>query len=138
MTQLLNADQLRASGVRHATVIGGGVIGASWAALFLASGLAVTVNDPDADIAAKVGALIADAAPALAGLGYQTNELTRRLSFESDLAAAIVKTDLVQECGPERLDFKRALWARIEAAAPLDALLLSSSSSIPASAQNAD
>lgn len=126
----------QAAGIRHATVIGGGVIGASWAALFLANGLDVTVNDPDPDIARKVEALVEGAAPALAGLGYQTEGLRKRLSFEADLATAIAGTDLIQECGPERLDFKQALWARIEAAAPKEALLLSSSSSIPASAQN--
>lgn len=136
MTQLFNPDQLRASGVAQATIIGGGVIGASWAALFLASGLTVTLNDPDPDIARKVEALITDAAPALAGLDYQLTGMMQRLSFESDLAIAVAKADLVQECGPERLAFKRTLWAAIEANAPKDALLLSSSSSIPASAQN--
>jgi ketoreductase RED1 len=44
----------------------------------------------------------------------------------------------VQENGPEKIAFKRKLWAAIEAAAPEDALLLSSSSSIPASEQNRD
>lgn len=129
-------DDLRASGVARATVVGGGVIGASWAALFLANGIAVTINDPDPDIADKVKAIIGGAVQALAGLGYRTDGLLDRLGFQSDLAAAVAAADLVQECGPEKVDFKQDLWRRIEAAAPKDALLLSSSSSIPAWAQN--
>ena len=137
MTGATPQELLRESGVASATIVGGGVIGASWAALFLANGISVTVNDPDPDIAAKVTALIDGAAPSLAGLGYDVEGLADRLSFESDLEAAVTTANLVQECGPEKLDFKTALWSRIEAAAANDALLLSSSSSIPASAQNA-
>lgn len=138
MTKDTQTGALRASGVASATIVGGGVIGASWAALFLANGVAVTINDPDPEIAGKVREVIEGALPALAGLGFATDGLMDRLGFESDLAAAVAATDLVQECGPEKVDFKKALWARIEAAAPKTALLLSSSSSIPASAQNAD
>lgn len=132
------SEDLRESGVTRATIVGGGVIGASWAALFLANGVATTINDPDPDIAGKVRRLIESALPALSGLGYRTEGLTSQLLFEGDLAKAVASADLIQECGPERVDFKRALWRRIEAAAPKEALLLSSSSSIPASVQNGD
>ncbi len=138
MNSPARSEDLRASRVAHATIVGGGVIGASWAALYLANGLAATINDPDPDIAGKVKAVIESAMPALAGLGYRIDGLMDRLDFQSDLAAAMALTDLVQECGPEKVDFKKALWRRIEAAAPKDALLLSSSSSIPASAQNGE
>lgn len=133
-----NKQDAYPGGVEHATIIGGGVIGASWAALFLANGVAVTVNDPDPEIAGKVKTIIHDAIPALSGLGYQTDGLMDQLTFQSDLAAAVASTDLIQENGPENPAFKKDLWRRIEAAAPADALLLSSSSSIPASTQSAD
>ncbi|WCM19757.1 3-hydroxyacyl-CoA dehydrogenase NAD-binding domain-containing protein [Paraburkholderia bryophila] len=136
MKKIDKSDELRSSKVERATIIGGGVIGASWAALFLANGLSVTVNDPDPAISGKVEAVIRGALPALRDLGYQTDGLTDRLSFSSDLAAAVASADLIQECGPERADFKQDLWRRIELAAPAHALLLSSSSSIPASVQN--
>lgn len=131
-------EGLGAGGVARATIIGGGVIGASWAALFLANGIHVTVNDPDSDISGKVRNVIEGAIPALAGLGYRTEGLMDHLDFQSDLSAAVARSDLVQECGPENVNFKRDLWRRIETAAPRNALLLSSSSSIPASAQNGD
>ena len=39
--------ELTKNGVRHAVVIGEGVIGASWAALFLANKITVTVKGLD-------------------------------------------------------------------------------------------
>ena len=48
---------------RAAAIIGGGVIGASWTALFLARGLRVTVSDPRPDIAAVVRAGLRAVAP---------------------------------------------------------------------------
>jgi len=116
-------------------IIGGGVIGASWAALFLVNGLKVIISDPDPDIAAKAGATIDAALPSLAALGYATNAENHSLSFEKDNGLAVATADFVQECAPERIEFKQALWQAIEAAAPDTALFLSSSSSIPASVQ---
>ncbi|MGI4876571.1 MAG: 3-hydroxyacyl-CoA dehydrogenase NAD-binding domain-containing protein [Janthinobacterium lividum] len=120
---------------KTAVIIGGGVIGASWGALFLVNGLKVIVSDPDPDIAPTVLAIIAGALPALAALGYETAGVEARLSFEKDNAHAVAGADFVQECGPEKPGFKQALWKIVEAAAPAHALLFSSSSTIPASVQ---
>ncbi|MGY2735067.1 3-hydroxyacyl-CoA dehydrogenase NAD-binding domain-containing protein [Sphingomonas sp. UYP23] len=120
---------------KTAAVIGGGVIGASWAALFLVNGLKVVVSDPDPEVEPKVKAIVAAALPALAALGYDVAEVEINLSFESDNSRAVANAYLVQECGPEKPAFKQALWKAIEAAAPKDALLCSSSSTIPASVQ---
>lgn len=120
---------------KTAAIIGGGVIGASWAALFLVNGLKVIVSDPDPEIGSKVRALIVAAMPALQALGHEAVELEANLSFEKDNARAVATADIVQECGPEKVEFKQALWKTIEAAAPKDAVLCSSSSTIPASVQ---
>lgn len=48
---------------REAAVVGGGVIGVSWSALFLAHGLGVTVADPLPDIADRVRAGLGDRRP---------------------------------------------------------------------------
>lgn len=120
---------------KTAVIIGGGVIGASWAALFLVNGLKVVVSDPDPEIGTKVRALIDAALPALRALGYETVDVAANLSFEKDNAAAVAKADIVQECGPEKVEFKQALWKTLEAGAPKGALLCSSSSTIPASVQ---
>ena len=67
------------------TVIGAGVIGASWTALFLAHGLTVVVNDPRPDVETIVRDYIRNNLSTLKELGLPTDNLEKRLSFEADL-----------------------------------------------------
>ena len=125
------------SGEQHnaVAVIGGGLIGASWTALFLSRGLRVTVHDPRPDIEPVVRASLRAVAPTLKELGMDVANVvedTARLIFEDNLAAAVIDANVVQENAPERLELKQQLWAAIEAAARPDALLASSSSGLPA------
>jgi len=114
----------------HAAIIGAGVIGASWTALFLAHGMEVRVTDPDPDAERKVRSLIDEAAPTLSALGLPTAGIYDRLRFVDDLADAVAGADIVQENGPEKVKFKRSLWSSIEQSAPPHALFLSSTSGI--------
>ena len=75
-------------------VIGAGVIGASWTAVFLAHGLTVVVNDPRDDVEAVVNDYIRKASPTLKALGLPTQDLTRKLRFEADLDRAVAGADL--------------------------------------------
>jgi ketoreductase RED1 len=121
---------------RKATVVGGGVIGISWTALFLAHGLEVTVSDPVPDVEDRVRAGLREIAPTLEQLDLPVTALEESspaLTFEADVPAAVAAADAVQENAPERLDVKRQLWQAIERAAPAHSLLASSSSSLPAS-----
>jgi ketoreductase RED1 len=121
---------------REVAVVGGGVIGVSWTALFLAHGLGVTVTDPLPHIADRVRAGLREIAPTLAKLGLPVHDLTDdtgALKFNADIVAGVASADVVQENGPERPDVKQQLWAAIERGAPAHALFASSSSSIPAS-----
>ncbi|MDT8915937.1 3-hydroxyacyl-CoA dehydrogenase NAD-binding domain-containing protein [Amycolatopsis sp. PS_44_ISF1] len=115
-----------------ATIVGAGVIGVSWAGLMLSRGLEVTVSDPAPGIEAQVRAGLAELVPALRELGLPADRLEDRLSFEADLATAVAGAGVVQENGPERLELKHRIWSVIEAAAPADALLLTSTSGLPA------
>ncbi|MFJ2190568.1 3-hydroxyacyl-CoA dehydrogenase NAD-binding domain-containing protein [Kitasatospora sp. NPDC087861] len=117
---------------RRVTVVGSGVIGTSWAGLFLARGLEVTVNDPAPDAEERVRVGLEEILPALEGLGLPTAGLTDRLRFETELAAAVADADVVQENGPERLDLKQQIWTTIEQSAPDHCLLATSTSGIPA------
>ncbi len=120
----------------NVTVIGGGLIGASWVALFLAHGHHVCVHDVAPDVADRVRAELHRIQPVMAQLGKPISPHAPTLTFEADLGRSVEKADVVQECGPERLAFKQSLWARVEAHCKADALLLSSSSGITASMQS--
>lgn len=117
----------------HAAMIGGGTIGASWTALFLAHGLEVRVHDPAPDVEEQVRTTVESLVPVLAALGLPTEGLTDRLVFAAELEEALEGAEVVQENGPEDIGFKRELWPRVEAAVALSALLLSSTSGMKAS-----
>jgi ketoreductase RED1 len=117
------------------TVIGAGVIGASWTALFLGHGLAVVVNDPRPDVETIVRDYIRNNLSTLKELGLPTDNLEKKLSFEADLEGSVTGADLVQENGPERIEFKQDLWARVGKAVGDHALMLSSSSAKTATEQ---
>jgi ketoreductase RED1 len=118
-------------------VIGAGVIGASWTAVFLAHGLSVVVNDPRDDAEQVVADYINKAAPSLMEFGLPTENLQKKLRFEPNLERAVADVDVVQENGPERIEFKQDLWSRIGGVVPSHALLLSSSSAKTATEQSA-
>ena len=114
--------------VEHVAVLGAGTIGASWTALFLARGLAVAVYDPAPDCEARVREFVEAAWPTLERLGLPAGADPTRVSFHDDPAAAVEGAALVQENGPENLEVKRALFARIEAALAPETVVASSTS----------
>ena len=123
---------------RTVAVIGAGTIGLSWTALFAAYGLTVRVSDPRPDLAEAVTAALAEFAPHLAARGLDVDGLAGRVHVVSTVADAVRDADVVQENGPERLEFKKDLFAELLREAPAHALLLSSSSAIPSTAFTAE
>jgi 3-hydroxyacyl-CoA dehydrogenase len=119
--------------IRRVAIIGAGVIGASWAALYLAKGLQVVTTDPAPGAEAKLREFVADAWPALERLGLSPGASQANLSFTADLAEAVAGVDLVQENGPERLDFKQKLYGQLDALLPPEVIIASSSSGLPMS-----
>jgi ketoreductase RED1 len=119
------------SSYQNVTVIGAGAIGLSWAALFLANGLKVTINDPRADVEEASLKGIDEISPTLKALGYDVRILTSKLYFEKDLNKAVKDADLIQENGPENVAFKQDLFLQIETNLKPTALVLSSTSGIP-------
>jgi 3-hydroxyacyl-CoA dehydrogenase len=112
-------------------VIGTGTIGASWAALFLAHGHAVAASDPAPGAEAFLRRFVDNAWPALAALGLVVEGASaQRLTFHADVADAVRGARFVQENGPEREDAKIALFAAIDAAAPPETVIASSSSGL--------
>ncbi|WP_372611943.1 3-hydroxyacyl-CoA dehydrogenase NAD-binding domain-containing protein [Aquicoccus sp.] len=116
------------------TIVGGGLIGASWAALFLAHGVQVTVQDVAEGFEARLTDEVGRAWPDLVALGAARVDLPLdRLCFASDTARACKDADFIQECGPDRLEVKREIISRIEAGARADTVIASSTSSLLAS-----
>ena len=89
--------------IRRITVVGTGVIGASWSALFLANGLEVVANDVAATAEASLRKFVASAWPALERLGLAPGASPDNLAFTTSLEKAVEGTDFVQENGPERI-----------------------------------
>jgi 3-hydroxyacyl-CoA dehydrogenase len=116
--------------IRRVAIIGTGVIGASWAALFLAKGLEVTATDIAPTAEAALRRFIEAAWPALKKLGLAPGASQSKLTFTSDLAAAVRGADLVQENGPERIDFKKKLYGQLDELLPPDVIIASSSSGL--------
>jgi len=116
--------------IRRVAIIGTGVIGASWSALFLARGLDVVATDVAPGAEARLREFIDQAWPAVEALGLAPGASRERLTFESDLENAVRGVDLVQENGPERIDFKRELYGRLDTLLPASTLIASSSSGL--------
>jgi 3-hydroxyacyl-CoA dehydrogenase len=117
--------------IRRIAIVGTGVIGASWAALFLAHGLEVIATDPAPNAEENLREYIDNAWTALEKLGLSSGASKERLSFTTKLSDALKDVDLVQENGPERPDFKIKLFADMDALTPETTILASSSSGIP-------
>lgn len=116
--------------IRRVAIVGTGVIGASWAAQFLAKGFDVIATDPAPNAEAALRKYVDAAWPALTTLGLSPKASRERLSFTLDMTKALSDADLVQENGPERPDFKIKLFADMDAATPADSIIASSSSGI--------
>lgn len=116
--------------IRRVAIIGTGVIGASWAALFLAMGLDVVATDvaPGAEEALKH--FVSAAWPALQRLGLASGASQSRLSFTTNLVDAVKDADLVQENGPEKIDFKKTLYRQLDELLHPDVIIASSSSGL--------
>ena len=109
-------------------VVGTGVIGAGWAALFLAQGLDVAAFDPSPGAEQRLRRDVETAWPTLQRLGLAEGASTTRLRFSEDLAEAVADAELVQESGPESEDLKGPLLAELDAATPAGGVIASSSS----------
>jgi 3-hydroxyacyl-CoA dehydrogenase len=116
--------------IRRVAIIGTGVIGASWAALFLANGLDVVATDVAPGAEAALKRFVAAAWPALQRLGLAAGASQNRLSFTAALTDAVKDADLVQENGPEKIDFKKTLYRQLDELLHPSVIIASSSSGL--------
>jgi carnitine 3-dehydrogenase len=119
-------------------LLGGGVIGAGWAARFVLNGCDVRLYDPDPDAAAGAGDVLANARTAYEQLTLAPLPPEGELQFVDSVEEAVAGVELVQESAPERVELKRELLAEADRAAPPNALVCSSTSGLRPSELQAD
>ena len=98
--------------VKTIGLVGGGVIGAGWAARFLLNGYDVKVFDPDPEVERKVKTVLANAKRAQAKLTPGVAIPEGNLVIAASAVDAVTGADFVQESLPERegVDFEPLLW----------------------------
>ena len=131
MAEQAEAAEYEPVAIERAAVVGCGVIGAAWASRMLLSGVDVAISDPSPEAEQILTDVMANAVAAWDDLGLSTsNRGTYRMA--ESIADAVADAEFIQESVPERPDVKEAVLAEIEAAAPVDTIIGSSTSGIRA------
>ena len=120
---------------RNVAIVGAGLIGRAWAAIFARAGWNVRLTDPHIPTLKAAPRLIRDELHALArhGLASDPDDALTRISAAGSLQEATLDVDFVQENGPENVEAKQTIFAQLDRLAPPHALLVSSTSAIVAS-----
>ena len=125
-----------------AAIIGSGFVGRAWAISFARAGCEVALWDQDTEAPGKALAYIERLLPDLEANdllnGSAAGAVAARIRGEATLESALDGAVHVQENTPEDVEVKRAVFARLDSAAPPDAVLASSTSAILPSAFTAD
>jgi 3-hydroxyacyl-CoA dehydrogenase len=124
--------------IRRIAIVGTGVIGASWAAQYLARGFDVIATNPDSKAESKLRNYIDAVWKELFAIGLSPGATRERLTFTSNMNEALSNVDFVQENAPERPDFKIKLFAEMDNTTPPDSIIASSSSGITMSVIQSD
>src|SRR5712692_10457900 len=98
-----------ASTERNVAIIGAGLIGRGWAAIFARAGWNVRLTDPHEPTLKAAPGLIRDELHALArhGLADDPDGAVARISVAGSLREAVMDVEFVQENGPEKVEDKQ-------------------------------
>src|ERR1700730_11308366 len=120
------------------TVVGTGFVGRAWAISFARAGCEVALWDRDKEAPSKALSYIERLLPDLEANdllnGAAASQVATRIRVGPTLESAVEGTVHVQENTREDVEVKRAVFAELDAAAPTDAVLASSTSAILPSA----
>ncbi|MCB1494969.1 MAG: 3-hydroxyacyl-CoA dehydrogenase [Bauldia sp.] len=115
-------------------IIGSGFIGRAWAITFARAGHDVALWDNDSQAPRRAIDFIAGVLPDLKAndllMGREPDDVLASIRVEDDLEAALAGVSHVQENTPETVAMKKEIFPRLDAAAPADASIASSSSAI--------
>lgn len=124
--------------IRTVGIAGTGLIGAGWAARLLIRGYDVVAYDVSPTAEPRLRAAIDVAWPSMVNLLGGVPQRTGTLTFTTDLAAMASGTHFIHEAAPEREQLKIDLFAAIDAIAPPEVIIASSSSGfLPSRLQSA-
>src|SRR5690349_13591567 len=117
-------------------IVGAGLIGRAWAIVFARSGFDVALWDGDATALNASVSIIGERLEDLrkAGLIADPAAVLQRIAPRASLRETIADAGYVQENLPETVEIKQRIFAEMDAMTRPDAILASSTSSIPASA----
>ena len=112
------------------SIIGTGVIGAGWAARFIASGHHVQAYDPSPRSLKKLKTDVKKALISLSTIGLHKNASIKNLTYHNNLKDALKDTSFVQENAPEKEKLKTSLLKEIDQLLDKKILIASSSSGL--------
>ena len=119
----------------NVAVVGAGFIGRAWAIVFARAGYAVRLTDIDPAALEVASNAIRQGLDELAAHGLLDNpaDVASRVELVPDLRSALAGAELVQENGPETVEFKAGIFAQLDRLGAPGAILATSSSSIAVS-----
>ena len=121
--------------MKNVGVIGGGLIGASWAAIFSKSGFNVFVYDPYPDVFDTYESRVTSFLEELKTIDETINveESLNRIRANVTIEDLCSNVEYIQESAPEILSVKQELFAKLDNLAPEEVVIGSSSSAMPIS-----
>ena len=121
--------------MKNIGVIGGGLIGASWAAIFSKSGFNVFVYDPFPDVFDTYKSRVTLFLEELKSIDETINveESLNRIRENVTIEDLCSNVEYIQESAPEILSVKQELFAKLDNLAPEEVVIGSSSSAMPIS-----
>ena len=121
--------------MKNIGVIGGGLIGASWAAIFSKSGFNVFVYDPYPDVFDTYESRVTSFLEELKTIDETINveESLNRINANVTIEDLCSNVEYIQESAPEILSVKQELFAKLDNLAPEEVVIGSSSSAMPIS-----
>lgn len=126
--------------ISNVTVLGTGVLGSQIAFQAAYYGKNVTAYDITDEILETAKERFHSLSGAFVAENYREGaegkaaEALKRISYSSDLAAAVADADLVIEAVPENIDLKRSVYQKLAAAAPEKTIFATNSSTLLPSA----
>ncbi|TGV08801.1 3-hydroxyacyl-CoA dehydrogenase [Alcaligenaceae bacterium 429] len=122
--------------MKKVAVIGGGIIGSSWAVVFARAGIQTSVYDHDVNSVERIKSVIRESVEnsnSLLTQGDSVDAVMSRITIHTSLAEALCDADYIQEAASENLALKQQLFADMAAQAKNTAILASSTSTYGAS-----